>query len=288
MSAVAPARTAIIVGGLMLGTMIIGAALGFGDIMAGTVRTSVITSLGETDEIVSARSTDVPDIETLGQGAAIRYLRPQQAEQVITAAREAPGVDGVAPAISEPASVQNVTSRNNEPNVTLFATDPQAMDGFGTMTGADGDSGGLQTLGPGEVFVNTEAADDLDASTGDTLALFAAGRRSMVTVQDVVSYDGTGTDGAAVLMPLSRRNERSESGNGFSRSWSRTTGMPCLGGRRRGPGPLAALQPTVDRLGLQVDEGQERRPGARRHPKAPRTCPCSRRSARSPSRRGSC
>src|SRR4051794_12632047 len=49
-------RTAIIVSGLMLGTMIIGAALGFGDIMANTVRTSVITRLGNTDEIVSARS----------------------------------------------------------------------------------------------------------------------------------------------------------------------------------------------------------------------------------------
>ena len=73
-----PARTAIIVGGLMLGTMIIGAALGFGDIMASTVRTSVITSLGETDEIVSARSTDAPDIETLGQGAQFATSTPSR------------------------------------------------------------------------------------------------------------------------------------------------------------------------------------------------------------------
>ena len=120
-----PARTAIIVGGLMLGTMIIGAALGFGDIMASTVRTSVITSLGETDEVVSARSTDSPDIETLGQGAQARYLEPEQADTGDPAARRAPGVDAVAPAISEPVAIQNVTSRHTEPNVVLFAADPR-------------------------------------------------------------------------------------------------------------------------------------------------------------------
>jgi hypothetical protein len=86
-----PARTAIIVGGLMLGTMIIGAALGFGDIMASTVRTSVITSLGQTDEIVSARSTDAPRIDTLGQGAAVRYLGPRQVAEIVKAAHRGTG-----------------------------------------------------------------------------------------------------------------------------------------------------------------------------------------------------
>ena len=83
-------RSAIIVGGLMLGTMIIGSALGFGDIMANTVRTSVITSLGQTDEIVSARSTDAPDIATLGQGTGARYLTAEQAATVVATAPAAP------------------------------------------------------------------------------------------------------------------------------------------------------------------------------------------------------
>ena len=64
----------------MLGTMIIGSALGFGDIMANTVRTSVITSLGQTDEIVTARSEKAPDIATLGTGhlGALPQQRPRR------------------------------------------------------------------------------------------------------------------------------------------------------------------------------------------------------------------
>src|SRR4051795_5120082 len=82
------ARTAIIVGGLMLGTMIIGTALGFGDIMASTVRSSVITTWGQTDEVFSPRSSDAPDIETLGQSTATRYLTAHEAAAVVAAADE--------------------------------------------------------------------------------------------------------------------------------------------------------------------------------------------------------
>ena len=85
-----PGRSAIIVSGLMLGTMIIGSALGFGDIMANTVRSSVITTLGQTDEIVSARSGEAPDIATLGEGTAVRYLSADEADAVVAAARADP------------------------------------------------------------------------------------------------------------------------------------------------------------------------------------------------------
>ena len=122
-------RTAIIVSGLMLGTMIIGAALGFGDILANTVRSSVITSLGQTDELVAARSTTSPEVLTLGQGSGGRYLTAREAATVVRAARGLPDVDGAAPGISEGVAVQDLTSRSTEPRLTLFATDPRRCRG---------------------------------------------------------------------------------------------------------------------------------------------------------------
>jgi len=197
-------RSAIIVGGLMLGTMIIGSALGFGDIMANTIRTSVITSLGQTDEIVSARSGDEPDIATLGQGTAVRYLTAGEADTLASAARDIPDVDGAAPGISESVAVQDLTSRTNEPQVTLFATDPGSMSGFGDITTESGDTVGLADLAPGETYLDPEAADDLDAGQGDRLAVFVRGRQVTLTVRDVVRYDGTGSDSGAMLMSLAR------------------------------------------------------------------------------------
>ena len=50
-----PGRTALITAGLMLGTAMIAAALATGDTMTRTVRSSAVTALGQTDELVSAR-----------------------------------------------------------------------------------------------------------------------------------------------------------------------------------------------------------------------------------------
>ena len=186
----------------MLGTMIIGSALGFGDIMANTVRTSVIASLGQTDEIVSARSADAPNIATLGQGTAVRYLTAEQAATVVSAALRLPGVDGAAPGISESVAVQDSTSRANEPQVTLFATDPRSMSGLGEITGESGEALDLGDLRASETFLNVDEADDLHATVGDRLLVFAAGRQSTLTVSAIVRYDGAGTDAGALLMPL--------------------------------------------------------------------------------------
>src|SRR5687767_14696158 len=55
-------RSILIVVGLMLGTAIIAASLATGDTMSKTVRSYVVTALGDTDELVSVRGTDVESI----------------------------------------------------------------------------------------------------------------------------------------------------------------------------------------------------------------------------------
>ena len=66
-------RSALIVAGLMLGTAIIAAALATGDTMSHTIRSSVVTSLGGTDELVSAAGTDVESI-AIGESTQNTYF----------------------------------------------------------------------------------------------------------------------------------------------------------------------------------------------------------------------
>ena len=62
-------------------------------------------------------------------------------------------------------AVQDVSSRQNEPRVTLFASDAGRLAGFGDIR-ADGKTVSLADLGRGEVYVNADGADELGASAG--------------------------------------------------------------------------------------------------------------------------
>ena len=152
------ARSALIVVGLMLGTAIIASALSTGDTVGTTIRSSVIESLGQTDEVVAAKGADADVPAVLGQATGVRYFDEGVSDVVAQALAGSGLVDGVAPAIVEPVAVQDATSRQNEPRVTLFASDPARLDGFGEIREVGGGAVSLADLGPGEVYLNGEAA----------------------------------------------------------------------------------------------------------------------------------
>ena len=195
-------RTALIVLGLMLGTAIVSAALATGDTMSHTIRSSAVTALGETDELVSPRTAEVDLQAEVGSATAAEYFSGSVADDVEERLRGSGLVDGVAPAIIEPIGVQDLTTRQSEPRVTLFASDPRRLDGFGAIVERDAGAVSLGDLEPGQAFINAEAADELGAERGDRVAAFAAGRQAGLRVAGVVEWDGTGTDGAALMLPL--------------------------------------------------------------------------------------
>ena len=105
-------------------------------------------------------------------------------------------MDGTAPAIVLPVAVQDMRSRQTEARVSLFAPDPTALAGFGRLN--------LGALGPEEVYLDRDAAQKLDARPGDRVDVLADPVRAPLTVKAVVDYDGAGSDGPAVLLPLAR------------------------------------------------------------------------------------
>ena len=197
-----PGRSALIVVGLMLGTAIIAAALATGDTMTRTIRSSAVSALGQTDELVAAKGA-TPDLAVQsGAATGVRYFAQADFGVIRRQVAGSPLVDGVAPAIVEPVAAQDVTSRQNEPQVTLFASTARDLRGFGPMTTASGQPASLDALASGWVYLNQKAADKLDASAGDSVRVFAGRAAAPVRVKAIVRFDGAGTDGAAVLMPL--------------------------------------------------------------------------------------
>jgi putative ABC transport system permease protein len=197
------ARSALIVTGLMLGTTIIAAALVTGDTMSHTIRSSAISSLGQTDVQVSVRGGGADTGGVVEDAAPTAYFSEHEASIVARAAKPSPAVDGVAPAIVEPVAAQNPGARRTEPRASLFGADPAALEDFGAMTStADGREVSLALLAAGEVFLNENAAEELAAGAGDRVLVMAGERAVPFEVRDVVDYDGTGTDGSAVLTSL--------------------------------------------------------------------------------------
>src|SRR5262245_40224548 len=199
------ARTALIILGLMLGTTIVSSALVTGDTMSYTIRSSAITALGRTDELVSVRGAEVDPEAAMGATTGVEYFDEKifpDVEYKLVLDHENL-VDGVAPAIVEPLAVQSVTTKQSEPRVTLFASDQAHFGAFGDIRShADGSVRYLNDLKPGEIYVNADAAEELKASPGDELRLFAEGKALPARVRDVVDYQGGGTDGPGLMLTL--------------------------------------------------------------------------------------
>jgi len=200
-----PARSALIVVGSMLGTAIIAAALATGDSMSQTIRSSATAALGRTDEVVAARGSSQFDVGAISTDAAratgSRYFPQAYADRIAGAVRSSGLVAGVTPVIIEDVAAQDVTARQNEPRVTLFASDPARMAAFGPMrSGAEIVS--LAQLRPGEIYLNSKAASKLDAHAGDTLHILTGTAMTTARVRAIVQYQGGGTDQSGMLVGL--------------------------------------------------------------------------------------
>jgi putative ABC transport system permease protein len=198
------ARAALIVAGLMLGTTIIASALVTGDTMNRTVRASVIESLGRTDELVAVRGTDTEGAPAGATSTSADYFPEQDFPAIERALRRTRLVDGVAPAVVEPVAVQDLTSRRTEARVSLFGADPRRMAGFGTIRTTSGDEVSLADLRAGEVYLDRDAAAKLSATAGDRVTILAGSRVTPAWVAAIVDFDGAGSDGASLLLPLDR------------------------------------------------------------------------------------
>jgi putative ABC transport system permease protein len=245
-----PGRSLLIVLGLTLATTIITSALATGDTVALSARSDVLTALGNIDEVIS--STEESDIEITGESVALEYIDEAAFEEIRGAAQRIPDVDGAMPAILEEVGAQNITTRQTSPRVGVIGIDARYMNGFGTVRNLDGEAVDLATLPPGEVLLNTEAADELNASSGDQVVLYSPAGERTATVREVIDYDGMGTSEAGLLMPLQALQELLNKQGQIKHVVISNTG-DAVSGAHHTTEVVEALQPTLERLGLAIE-----------------------------------
>ena len=196
------AQTALIVAGIMISTLIMAASFGTGDTLTFSIRKAVIDGLGTIDEFVlSARAGEN---DQFGGAAYVPMERFTALQQELA---DYDGIDGLAPGLAEIAPTVNERASRSEGRMQIAGVNPATLQGFGGFSLEDGGEVRMEELGPQEVFINSQAAEDLEAASGDSLTVYVYGEPVSLTVKGVVS--GSGPVGAepTLLLHLSKAQQ---------------------------------------------------------------------------------
>jgi len=194
------AQTTLIIVGLMLATLIISAALGTGDTLTHSIRTAALDGFGPLDQLVVY--DDNPDEDAnIGQ-AFVRTIPEDSVQLVRDAAAGNDDVDGVAGVLfsmapfvnigdNDPTGVTDMESltgiaEGTEPAVNLAGLSQDSIDQIGGVEDVDGNPVNVDDLGDSGIYLNENAADDLNAEVGDTVVFFLGNQPQSGTVVGIL------------------------------------------------------------------------------------------------------
>ena len=209
--------------------------------MSQTIRSTALGALGSADEVVGAKGISSA-FATASGGTGARYFPQSHTRKIVRAGGDEsdvrlPGARRLGrgrrpPQPAERASCDSV--RQRPPWGCRCAGDARC------------------SARPGEVDLNPKAADKLDAKPGDTLRVLAGAGTTTVRVKEVRHYSGGAAAASGLLISLpSAQRLFAKPGmvDGF------------MVGNRDGlagtDAVIAALNPTLDRLGLEADNTRE-------------------------------
>ena len=196
------AQTALIVVGIMISTLIMAASFGTGDTLTFSIRKAVVDGLGTIDEFVlSARAGEN---DQFGGAAYVPMQRFTSLQQELA---DVDSIDGLAPGLAEIAPTVNERTSRSEGRMQIAGVNPDTLDGFGGFSLEDGSEIRVEELGQNEVFINSSAAQDLEAKVGDALTVYVYGEPVSLAVKGVVSGSGPVGSEPTLLLHLSKAQE---------------------------------------------------------------------------------
>ena len=203
-------RSLLIVVGLMLATTIIAAALGTGDTMGRTVRSTVLRTLGPGRRVDHCQDARSRDRRTRSVRARARTSSTSGSSPTSIVRCAAPGSSTGSHRRSSTPS-RSRTRRRARPSLAS-ACSPLIRPGSAASARSPVAAGGrcrsTRSRARAPCTSTAKAADKLHARAGDHIVALVAGRVLPLRVADVVDARGTGTDGGAMLMPLGGRATR--------------------------------------------------------------------------------
>lgn len=193
------AQTALIVIGLMLATLIISAALGTGDTLNNSVRSAAVDSLGPVDELVvfSTSEEDEPNLSN----AFLHTLPEASVDTVRSIIGGSDDVDAIGGVLFSQAPVLNVGSADtanaqsldglidqaegSNPAVYMTGLRQETVDQLGGIDDTGGNPIDVGQLGETGVYLNEDAADELNAGAGDNIVFSVGNTLQRGTVQGI-------------------------------------------------------------------------------------------------------
>ncbi len=196
------AQTALIVVGIMISTLIMAASFGTGDTLTFSIRQAVVDGLGTIDEfVISARAGEN---DQFGGAAYVPMQRFTQLQQELA---DVDSIDGLAAGLAEIAPTINDRTSRSEGRMQIAGVNPDTLAGFGGFALEGGGDVRVEDLGPDEVFINSAAAEDLEAVSGDTLTVYVYEEPVALSVKGVVSGSGPVGEEPTLLLNLSRAQQ---------------------------------------------------------------------------------
>ncbi len=183
-------NTAIIIGGLMVGTAIISSSFVVGDTMDTFVSGIVLDVLHTTDEVISVQ--DVTGAEESFNSTAYDALAHN-----ISAI---PGVDGVSPQLSGRVAVLDRRTELSEASMGLFGIDFPNGTAFGPLRTTQGET--ISSLKADELAIASSSAKALDAQQGHVLTLYTPTGPHNLTVAAVLRAEGRAGLGVGIYVDI--------------------------------------------------------------------------------------
>ena len=203
-----PAQTALIVVGLMLSTLIISSAFGTGDTMNHSIRLGATKGLGEIDELLTASlAGDLFSLQSLTGSSP--YFPMERVDELRRELEWYDKIDGIAPFISERAPIANLTSQQNVGRMNIVGIELGNNGGvFSELRPADSRGlPGRSILTGDRAFINEAAREELDASMGDSLAMYLESGPVELKVHGIVANGGIAGDDPTAIISIPQAQE---------------------------------------------------------------------------------
>ncbi len=174
-----PATTALVVGGLMVGTAIVSATFVVSDTLDNLIMGQSTESLANVDLVIGSEF-----------GSFYVYMEEDDMEALVASLAVLDGVEHVSPAVTESAVIFNTASGLYSLSNTALGFETEAIGTFGGLT-----SGGdpvVNAPSSGGIYITESLATDIDAGVGDLLLLVRGNASLPLQVEQVVDRDGLG------------------------------------------------------------------------------------------------
>jgi putative ABC transport system permease protein len=210
-----PTQTILIIIGLMLSTVIIGASFGIGDTVYNSIRIAALESSGYVDETIGSPSSK------FSSNGYFSESRVNDLEKIFTGDDR---VDGIIPRISNSLTVTHPATNRTEARMTVRGYGADRQQGFGSIIGIDGTEVLLTDLAQDEVILNKNAAKVLGATTGDIIEIYIGKEsdpyaKKPYTIRSIAQNGGLASGGDIKLILMSLKQIQSLQDKQGSINW---------------------------------------------------------------------